>query len=125
MAQVQSISAAVARKMFAQSARPHKYRAQRTVAADGTKYASRREAAYCERLKLEERAGEITDLVLQPSYPLVVNGRLVATYIADARFVDRAGCVHVIDVKGVRTREYVIKRKLFEALHAPLKVEEV
>jgi hypothetical protein len=97
--------------------RPTKYRAQRT-AIGGTTYASRREAEYCQGLIYLQRAGEITNLEFQVSYPLIVNGQKICTYIADARYVELdTGETVVIDVKGYRTKEYNLKRKLMKAVH--------
>ena len=42
--------------------------------------------------------GPISDLVLQPWFPLVVNGELVGTYVADFQYVDGDGQLVVEDV---------------------------
>ena len=68
-----------------------------------------------------ERAGQIANLKLQPRYPLVVNDKKVCTYVADFSFDERGKggdwTPVVEDAKGFRTREYITKAKLFEALH--------
>lgn len=89
----------------------------RRVTVDGIGFASVKEAARYGELKLLERIGEIEQLSLQPRFPLKVNGKLVCTYVADFSYLDRAGKVVVEDVKGHRTREYINKANLFEALH--------
>lgn len=94
-----------------------KYRAKPTT-VDGVRFASKREATrYCV-LKLYQRAGSIADLELQPRFPLVVNGQLVCTYVADFRYFD-VGTNRVIveDSKGFRTPAYKIKKKLLAAIH--------
>lgn len=99
--------------------RRSKYRAKPTV-VDGIRFASKKEAKRYEILVLLARAGEIADLELQPRYPLRVNGFLVTTYVADFRYRERRDgqWVKVVeDVKGFRTREYNIKRKLMRAIH--------
>lgn len=85
---------------------------------DGIKFASKREALrYCE-LKLLERAGEIKNLRLQPRYPLTVNSLHVATYIGDFEYVETSTDRLVTeDSKGVRTRDFINKAKLFHALY--------
>lgn len=104
-------------------ARRNKYSAQ-AIEADGYRFASLRERDAYFDLKMRLRAGDITDLELQPRYPLVVNGIAVATYVADFRFRERDGQLKVLDAKGVKTAVYRIKRKLMQAVHG-VTVEEV
>lgn len=94
-----------------------KYRNVPTV-VDGIRFASKREAfRYCE-LKLLQKAGEISDLKLQPRYPLTVNGLHVCTYVADFDYQDNSTERLVTeDSKGVRTRDFINKAKLFHALY--------
>jgi hypothetical protein len=89
----------------------------RRVSVDGINFASKKEAARYGELKLLQGVGEITDLKLQPRYPLKVNGKLVCTYVADFEYQDGPLSVVVEDVKGHKTEVYKIKAKLFEALH--------
>lgn len=97
------------------SARPSKYGNRKTV-VDGVTYASAKEARRYGELQLLQRAGAIADLRRQVRFPLKVNDRLVTTYVADA--VYREGDALVVeDTKGFRTREYVLKAKLFAAVH--------
>lgn len=96
--------------------KPSKFGNRKTT-VDGITFASGREARRYGTLKLMERAGEITDLKLQPRFPLTVNGKLVATYVGDFEFVTRAGVRVVEDSKGFRTPEFIIKSRLFEAIH--------
>ena len=63
-----------------------------------------------------ERAGEITDLELQPRFRMEVNGTHVCDYIADFRY-QKGEKTMVEDAKGVRTDVYRIKRKLLKAIH--------
>lgn len=89
------------------------------VTVDGVRFDSKREAARGAELRLLERAGLISDLERQVRFPMVVNGQLVCTYIADFRYRDR-GRVVVEDVKSAITRReptYRIKVKLLKALH--------
>jgi hypothetical protein len=93
-----------------------KYRAVPTV-VDGIRFASKKEAARYQELKLAQHAGDILDLELQPSFKLFVEGVHVTTYRADFRYRDTAlGRDVVEDVKGFKTPEYKIKAKLFQAL---------
>lgn len=100
-----------------------KYRAVRTV-AQGITFDSKAEAdRYCE-LRLLERAGEITDLVLQPKFPLAVNGVLCGEYRGDFQYFVRPangkrGNHIVEDVKSkiTKTAVYELKKKLVLALY--------
>lgn len=93
-----------------------KYGAVKTV-VDGITFASKREAArYCE-LRALETAGEIRDLRLQPSFELIpaveLDGKKQrpVRYLADFCYINDAGVVYE-DVKGHKTKEYILKRKL-------------
>ena len=89
-------------------------KAKRTV--DGILFASQKEAKVYRDFKLLERAGKLESLVLQMRYPLVVEGRLVCTYVADFVVKPVGKPLEIYDAKGYRTREYKLKKKLFEAL---------
>lgn len=101
----------------------NKYGARKTV-IDGHTFDSKAEADRYVTLKLCQTHGLISGLELQPKFPLKVNGKLVCTYIADFEYLEK-GIRVIEDVKGVKTRDYRIKRKLFEALHAPLVITEI
>ncbi len=85
---------------------------------DGIRFASKREARRYGDLKLLERAGEICQLKLQPRYPLAVNGVHVCTYVADFEYREtKTGRYVSEDAKGVRTRDFINKAKLFHAIY--------
>lgn len=110
------VSKALAEALSGQSAPvQRKYGNVKTTVGDIT-FDSRREAERWLTLRLLERGGAISDLQRQIRFPLKVNGKLVCTYVAD--FTYRCdGKLIVEDSKGCRTREYINKAKLFEALH--------
>lgn len=96
-----------------------KYGAKR-VKLDGFLFDSKKEANRYGELKLLELRGEICNLEVHPRFPLVVNGVLVCTYVADFRYVNlkpRLPRLTVEDTKGVRTQLYKLKKKLMLALH--------
>ena len=102
-----------------------KYGAIKTV-VDGITFASKKEAAYYSELKLAERAGEISNLQLQPKFPIIMNGKKVGNYIADFSYLD-GGRIIVVDVKSQATRKiavYRLKVKLVEAQYG-IKITEV
>lgn len=121
-----------------------KYNATK-VTIDGHTFDSRKEGKrYCE-LKLLERAGTITDLQMQVKFVLipsqyepdtvkvlksgkekVVKGKLIereCSYIADFVYQYNGKTV-VEDAKGMRTKEYVVKRKLMLWVHG-IRISEV
>lgn len=95
-----------------------KYHNRKTV-IDGITFDSNGEAnRYCE-LKLLQRAGEISDLKLQPKYILQESFKKgkkthrAITYIADFQYQENGKTI-VEDFKGFETEAFKIKRKLFE-----------
>lgn len=96
------------------------------VTIPGRTFDSRKEYnRYCELLLLE-RGGYISDLKLQVKYVLIPaqrddSGKIIereCSYIADFVYFDNVSHETVVeDVKGVRTKEYLIKRKLMLARH--------
>jgi len=107
--------------------RRSKYGAVRTT-VDGITFASKAEARRYRELKMLEKAGQISDLQLQPKYRLLaasttgtIRGALrelpcVGHYIADFAYYDeRIGQRIIEDVKGVKTALYRWKKKHTEA----------
>ena len=96
-----------------------KYRNKKTI-VDGITFDSKLEARRYTELKLLERAGEISDLRLQVKYTLLPSQKLEnrvverpVIYIADFEYVDkRTGEKVVEDTKGMKTTDYVLKRKM-------------
>ena len=96
-----------------------KYGNRKTV-VDGIKFDSKLEAKRYRELKLLKKTGVIKGLELQPKFRLIPtfrkNGKTYRgiTYIADFAYYDENERYIVEDVKGYKTKEYQIKRKLFE-----------
>ena len=101
-----------------------KYGNRKTMAG-GILFDSKKEAEHYLWLLSEEQAERIYCLELQPKFPLVVEGVKIADYYADFRYCDaETHRQHVVDVKGVRTPVYRLKKKLVRALYG-VEVEEV
>ena len=101
--------------------RRNKYGAIKTT-VDGITFHSKKEAAHYQDLKLRVRKGEIKDLILQPKFPLVINGVKCGSYIGDFEYVEGGRRV-IVDVKGVKTPVYNLKKKLVKAVHGVEVVE--
>ena len=120
-----------------------KYGNIKTTTSDGITHDSIKEAnRWCE-LKLLERAGEIHELRRQVEFTLIPEqreysfedvlahnrklskGKLLergCNYVADFVYYE-GGKLVVEDVKGKRTKEYIIKRKLMLWIHG-IKIKE-
>lgn len=84
----------------------------------GVKYHSRLEARYAALLDIREKAKEVENIKRQEKFPLEVNGEKIGTYIADFSFFDKAQKVNrVVDIKGVETDLFKIKKKLVKAIY--------
>lgn len=94
-----------------------KYKNKKTR-VDGILFDSAREAArYCV-LKAKERSGEITELERQKKFEIlpgfVYRGERVrkVVYIADFVYRNKNGEKIIEDVKGFKTKDYLLKKKL-------------
>lgn len=112
------------------------------ISFDGMIFDSKREQQrYCE-LSFLQKAGKIKNLQRQVKYilipaqtePPVVGARggirqgktieRECAYIADFVYTDESGKMIVEDVKGCKTKDYIIKRKLMLHLYG-IKIHEV
>lgn len=104
----------------------------RRIEIDGIQFDSEAEGKRYAQLKLMERAGEISNLEVHPSFDLIpeqkVGGKKErpVRYVADFRYQEKSGENVVEDVKcaPTKTREYIIKRKLMMLVHG-IVVKEV
>lgn len=120
----------------------NKYGAKK-IEVDGLIFDSKKEANRWRELQLLQRAGEISKLERQCRFLLIPTqrepdkigarggvhkGRTIehaVYYVADFSYIDnRTGKQVVEDTKGVKTKDYVIKRKLMLYLHG-IRIMEV
>jgi len=96
-----------------------KYKSKK-VEIDGHVFDSKIEARYYEQLKWLQEHNQILFFRIQPRYLLQEafqkNGKTYRKieYIADFEVHHLDGSIEVIDVKGMETEAFKIKRKLFE-----------
>ena len=102
-----------------QRRKANKYGAQKTTVC-GRTFDSRREAEIYLDLLSRKQHGEIIRIGLQPSYTLLAGFRdnqgkkqRPITYTADFFVAYADGHSEVVEVKGVRTRDYLLCKKLF------------
>jgi hypothetical protein len=90
------------------------------VEIDGIVFDSKIESEYYKQLKFLEEHGEILFFRIQPRYLLQEafkkDGKSFRKieYIADFEVHKTDGSIEVVDVKGMETEAFKIKRKLFE-----------
>ena len=107
----------------------HKYGA-RAITVDGFHFDSMKEAARYQELKLMAAAGTITDLELQPRFPLQVMALYrpgppwviehLGFYTADFRYTDHTtGEIVIEDTKSdpTKTESYRLRKRIVEAVH--------
>ncbi len=110
--------------------KPSKYKNRKTT-IDNITFDSKKEAEYYIVLKSDKRAGKIKDFELQPEFVLQEgfskNGKLhrPIKYIADFKVYHNDGSIEIIDTKGVKTKVFAIKRKLFEFEYPDLSLKIV
>ncbi|MGG4155720.1 DUF1064 domain-containing protein [Peribacillus muralis] len=93
------------------------------VTLDGHTFDSKAEAKYYEQLKWSQLHNQILFFRIQPRYLLqaafMKNGKTFRKieYVADFEIHNLDGSIEIIDVKGVETEAFKIKRKLFEKIY--------
>lgn len=107
-----------------------KYHARKT-AIDGITFDSKKEADYYCELKMLKLAGVVASFErqvafeLQPKYKK--DGKTVRAirYLADFVVTYDDGHTEVVDVKGLRTDVYKLKRKILEYKYPDIRITEV
>ncbi len=95
------------------------------IVVDNIKFDSNLEATRYKELKLLLRAGEISNLELQPRFLLQdsfkKNGKTYRKieYIADFQYIENGKTI-VEDVKGIQTDVFKLKHKIFEKKYPDL-----
>ena len=119
----------------------NKYHNRKVKTSDGIVHDSRKEANRWLELKLLEKAGKITELkrqmeflLIPPQYENLPQGRhkkpkrklveRAVVYRADFVYYNELGELIVEDVKGLRTRDYIIKRKLMRYVYG-INIKEI
>lgn len=115
------------KRLFSQN----KYKNQKTK-IDEIIFDSKLEAKRYNELKLLLKSGLIEDLKLQPQFELQPsfkkNGKTIRaiTYKGDFSYIDKqTGSLVIEDTKGMKTKDYILKKKLFEYKFPNLTITEV
>lgn len=91
----------------------HKFGAKRTE-RDDIKFDSKLEARYYSKLKMAVSSGELLFFLRQPLFDL--GGGV--TYKADFVEYWANGEVKFTDVKGMETKDFIMKKKIVESLYS-------
>ena len=97
----------------------HKFRAK-SVTDDGQHFPSQLEHAYYRKLKLDVAAGNVLFFLRQVPFHMAGGVK----YVCDFVEFRTDGTVRFIDVKGVETAEFIMKKKMVEATF-PIEIEVV
>lgn len=97
----------------------HKFNAVR-VEYDGIKFDSKKEGNYYLDLKMAKQSGELLFFLRQ--VPFHLPGRV--TYRIDFQEFWADGSVRFVDVKGMKTKDFIMKKKMVEDLY-PVEIEVV
>ncbi len=92
--------------------RSHKFNAK-AVVVDGFRFDSKREAEYYRQLKILQQSGEVLFFLRQVPIHLPGNTR----YVIDFQVFYTNGIVEFIDVKGVETEMFKLKKRQVEDLY--------
>ena len=126
------------KEMFQPESKYH----SKKVTMDGETFDSLEEYRRFRELQLLQRAGKIKDIRRQVKFVLiptqrepdtigvrggVKKGRIIeqeCAYLADFTYTTNTGDYVVEDTKGVRTKDYIIKRKLMLYVHG-IRIQEI
>jgi hypothetical protein len=95
---------------------------------NGVIFHSKKEAAYAQQLDFLKKVKGVNDRVvdydMQVPFQVVLNGIKICKYLADFKVRYADGRTEIVDVKGVKTQTYRLKKRLVEAQYG-IKIIEV
>lgn len=94
---------------------------------DGITFDSQLEARFYNELKLRLKAGDIAGYCYKSKFLLTpeTQAQRKSEYITDFIIFNNDGTYEIIDTKGIRTKEYILKIKQMAVNYPLLKVKEV
>lgn len=98
----------------------NKFHAKKCICQSGHLHDSKKESNHCDRLHMLQKCGAIQNLRIQVKYDLIpaqkfqnMKSERACQYTADFVY-DEKGITIIEDTKGVKTKDYIIKRKLMK-----------
>lgn len=107
-----------------------KYHAKR-IDKYGRTWDSKKELKEYEQLLILQQAGEVKTIELQPKFELQPAFRYqgkaqrAITYKADFKVTYSDGRIEIIEVKGFKTRDYAMRKKMLLFLHPDVDFKEI
>lgn len=98
----------------------HKFGAVRTE-VNGRKYASKAEARYAQKLAVQKAAGQVIGWLEQVPFHLPGGVK----YVCDFQVFEADGTVRFVEVKGMETPVWKVKKKLVEEVYPWVEIEVV
>ena len=83
----------------------------------GVKFDSKRERDQYIKYIHQQSIGEILSIKLQPRFDIIINGKFCGFYKADFEIELPNKSIQIIDVKGMKTIVYKLKKKIIEAMY--------
>ena len=82
------------------------------------RFDSKKEAEHYDKCRIMQNIGQIKDLRIQVPYVFKHNNVRICTYFADFVYIDvETEKLHVVDVKGIETQVFKLKKKLMKAFY--------
>lgn len=97
----------------------HKFNAK-GCESDNIKFSSKAERAYYHKLKFLQQSGEVIFFLMQVPFRLPGGVK----YVVDFQVFHLDGTISFVDVKGVSTPLFILKKKQVEEIY-PIKIEIV
>ncbi len=94
-----------------------KYKSKSSKCLSGHYHPSRLEAGHCNALMADKQSGRIIQYEVHYKFELRVNDVLVTTHYVDFFVQGKDGKWRVEETKGKEMADWVIKKKLFNAIH--------
>lgn len=113
----------------------HKYGAKGKICRQGHKHPSTKESGFCDAYHIDQSEGKLRDLEREIFFPFVIagiplkhpNGRRVG-YTADFQFIEEKNGFTkkvVVEVKGMKVRDWPLRKAVFEACYPDIELRVV
>jgi len=104
----------------------NKFNAKKQV-YKGIKFDSKKELQRYLILEKLLEINMISELVIHPVFPLIVNGIKIGRYTADFQYKNKKGITIIEDVKSkvTKTRDYMLRKKILLTYDPPIEIKEI
>ena len=95
----------------------HKFNAIQVITSNGIRFQSKLEYSYYKYLKILQSTGKVSFFLRQVPLHLEISDVNVTKYVIDFQVFWSDSTVTFVDVKGVETDMYILKKKMVEAAY--------